>query len=153
MKKLILYFTAAVLAIFGLVTLFLSTSVILDLFGIRAKEGNYVLFVVWANFISSILYLISAYGFIKNKRWTFRLLSISAIILITATAGLFAHINSGGIYETKTVSGMIFRTAFTIVFAAGAYFLINRRVQKTWNSIDYGKIWAFNSWFQPSFQL
>lgn len=131
MKKFISYFTASVLAIFGLLTLFLSTSVILDLFGIRAKEGNYVLFVVWANFICSILYLISAYGFIKNKRWTFKLMGISAIILITAIAGLFVHINSGGIYETETVNGMILRTVVTVAFAAGAYFFINKRVQKT----------------------
>ena len=131
MKKIISYFSAAVLAIFGLITLFLSTSVIFDLFGMRAKEGNYVLFVVWGNFIIGILYLISAYGFIKYKRWTFKLLSISAIILIVAIAGLFLHINSGGIYETETVRGMIFRTVFTIAFATGAYFLINRRKQKT----------------------
>jgi len=32
--------TAVLLVGFGLLTLFLSTSVIFDLFGIRAKEGN-----------------------------------------------------------------------------------------------------------------
>ncbi|HKL71784.1 MAG TPA: hypothetical protein VJ855_03930 [Marinilabiliaceae bacterium] len=123
MEKLILYFTVAVLAIFGLTTLFLSSSVILDLFGIREMEGNYVLFVVWANFISSIFYLFSAYGFIKNRRWTFKLLVISTIILLTATAGLFLHINLGGVYETKTVSGMIFRIIVTIAFTVGAFFI------------------------------
>ncbi|HLW06709.1 MAG TPA: hypothetical protein VKY45_04035 [Marinilabiliaceae bacterium] len=126
MEKFILYFTAAVLAFFGLITLFLSSSVILDLFGIRAIEGNYVLFVVWANFISSVLYLFSAYGFIKNRRWTFKLLVISTIILLTATAGLFLHIKLGGVYETKTVSGMIFRIIVTIAFAVGAFFLFKR---------------------------
>jgi hypothetical protein len=35
---------AKVLAVFGLVTLFLGCSVIIDLSGVRAKEGNYVLF-------------------------------------------------------------------------------------------------------------
>jgi hypothetical protein len=59
---------AIVLAVFGLVALFLSSSVIFDLFSVRAKEGNYVLFVVWANFLSSILYLFAAYGFIKTKK-------------------------------------------------------------------------------------
>ena len=86
-------------------------------------EGNYVLFVVWANFISSIFYLFSAYGFIKNRRWTFKLLVISTIILLTATAGLFLHINLGGVYETKTVSGMIFRIIVTIAFTVGAFFI------------------------------
>ena len=62
MKKVLPYFLATILGAFGLLTLFLSTSVIFDLFGIRAKEGNYVLFVVWANFISSVLYLVAPTG-------------------------------------------------------------------------------------------
>ena len=84
MKKTISYSVAFFIAAFGLLTLFLSASVIFDLFGIRAKEGNYVLFIVWANFISSIIYLIASYGFVKNKNWTSTILGISALILIYA---------------------------------------------------------------------
>ena len=116
---------AIVLAVFGLVTLFLSSSVIFDLFSVRAKEGNYVLFVVWANFLSSILYLFAAYGFIKTKKWTIHLLGISAILLIVAFIGLIIHINSGGIYETKTIGAMIFRISLTLVFSILAYFTIS----------------------------
>ena len=68
-NKLFTYIAAIVLIAFALLTLFLSSSVIFDWFGIRAKEGNYILLVVWANFISSILYLFAAYGFIKLKIW------------------------------------------------------------------------------------
>ena len=127
MKKILPYLFATLLAGFGLLTLFLSTSVIFDLFGIRAKEGNYVLFVVWSNFISSILYIFAAYGFIKNKRWTATLLVISTLILIAAFIGLKIHINSGGIYETKTVGAMIFRISVTLVFAIIAYFTITKK--------------------------
>ena len=127
MKKYVLYTSAVILAAFGLLTLFLSTSVIFDLFGIREKEGNYVLFVVWSNFISSILYLFAAYGFIKNKKWTTSLLGISTLILIAAFVGLKIHINSGGIYETKTVGAMIFRISVTFVFAILAYFTITKK--------------------------
>ena len=115
---------AIVLTFFGLVTLFLSSSVIFDLFGVRAKEGNYVLFVVWANFLSSILYLFAAYGFIKIKKWTIHLLGVSALLLIIAFIGLMIHINSGGIYETKTIGAMIFRITLTLVFSILAYFNI-----------------------------
>jgi hypothetical protein len=73
-------------------TLFLSTSVIFDLFGIRAKEGNYVLFVVWSNFISSIFYLFAAYGFIKTGNGLLHSLAISTFILIGAFIGLNIHI-------------------------------------------------------------
>lgn len=133
MKKILPYLFATLLAGFGLLTLFLSTSVIFDLFGIRAKEGNYVLFVVWSNFISSILYIFAAYGFIKNKRWTATLLVISTLILIAAFIGLKVHINSGGIYETKTVGAMIFRIAVTFVFAIIAFFIINKQLNNNHN--------------------
>lgn len=133
MKKYILYTSAVVLTAFGLLTLFLSTSVIFDLFGIRAKEGNYVLFVVWANFISSILYLLAAYGFAKSKKWTSILLGISTTILIAAFIGLQIHANSGGIYETKTIGAMIFRIAVTLVFTIIAFFTINKQLNKNHN--------------------
>lgn len=127
MKKMLPYLFATFSAGFGLLTLFLSTSVIFDLFGIRAKEGNYAPFVVWSNFISSILYLFAAYGFIKNKKWTATLLGISTIILIAAFIGLKINASSGGIYETKTVSAMIFRISVTLVFAIIAYFTIIKK--------------------------
>ena len=119
--------SGAVIAIFGLLTLFLSTSVIFDLFGIRAKEGNYVLFVVWANWISSWLYLFSAYGFFSIKKWTALVLGFSTLILIIAFIGLSIHVSSGGIYETKTIGAMIFRIALTLVFALIAYFSIIKK--------------------------
>jgi hypothetical protein len=123
MKKYLPYLLAVILAGFGLLTLFLSTSVIFDLFGVRAQEGNYVLFIVWANFISSLLYLFAAYGFIKSKKWTASLLIISTFILIAAFIGLFIHIRLGGIYETKTIGAMAFRIIVTLVFAAFAYLI------------------------------
>jgi hypothetical protein len=125
-NKITRYLSSTVLIGFGLLTLFLSTSVIFDLFGIRAKEGNYVLFVVWANFISSFLYLLSAYGFIKIKSWTKVLLTIASIILIIAFVSLKIHISNGGIYETKTVSAMIFRFSLTTALALIAYYTIHR---------------------------
>ena len=91
MKKLLPSLLAIFLIGFGLLTLFLSTSIIFDWFGIRAKEDNYVLFVVWANFICSLFYLFSAYGFIKAKKWTFLLLGLAAIVLIITFCFEFEH--------------------------------------------------------------
>lgn len=122
MRKYVRYFSTTILTAFGLLTLFLSSSVIFDLFGIRAKEGNFVLFVVWANFISSFLYLFAAYGFIKGKGWTGKILGISAIILITAFVGLLVHVKSDGIYETKTIGAMIFRISVTLIFTTISFF-------------------------------
>lgn len=126
MKKTFSYIIATVLIAFDLLTLFLSSSVIFDLFGVREKQGNYVLFVVYANFICSIIYLLAAYGFIKNMKWTTILLGISTIVLIVAFIGLSVHINSGEIYETKTIGAMIFRITITLVFTLLAYFTITK---------------------------
>ena len=129
MKKTISYSIAFLLAAFGLLTLFLSASVIFDLFGISAKEGNYVLFIVWANFISGFIYLVASYGFIKNKKWTTTILGISALILINAFIGFIIYIYADGVHETKTIGAMIFRITVTLIFVATAYFTITKKKQ------------------------
>ena len=131
MKPIILKITASALLLFALLTLFLSGSVIFDLFGIRAKEGNYVPLVVWANFISSILYLAAAYGLFKMKKWSVWLLAISVVILVAAFIGLKLHISEGGLYEVKTVNAMIFRIGLTALLAVASYFLLqNKQLSK-----------------------
>jgi hypothetical protein len=127
MKNGLRYILSTIIAGFGLLTLFLSASVIFDWFGMREKEGNYVLFVVWANFLASIIYLLSAYGFALSKKWTTNLLGTSVIILIITLLGLFYHINAGGDYETKTVGALIFRISVTLLFTTISYFMITRR--------------------------
>jgi hypothetical protein len=125
-KKLVNNVSATVLVLFALLTLFLSSSVIFDWFGIRAKEGNYVLFIVWANFICSVLYLFAAYGFIKRAKWTFWMLLMALVILIVAFSTLFLYINNGGVYEEKTIDAMIFRMLVTLVFSILAFLKFNK---------------------------
>lgn len=126
MQKTVRYFSITLLILFGLMTLFLSTSIILDLFGIREKEGNYVSVVVWANFFTSILYLFAAYGFIKRKSLTTVALAASTVILIGAAIAFTIHINSGGIYETKTIGALFFRIGLTALLATASYYTISR---------------------------
>lgn len=118
--------SAIILLLFALLTLFMSSSVIFDWFGIRAREGNYVLFIVWANFSASILYLIAAYGFLKKENWTFGVLIGALMVLVAAFIGLQFHIQNGGIYETKTVKAMVFRMVVTLIFSLVAYFKIKK---------------------------
>ncbi|WP_457616510.1 hypothetical protein [Lutibacter sp.] len=121
MKNLLKYTATLALVAFALLTLFLSSSIIFDWFGIRAQEGNYVLIVVWANFISSIIYLFAAYGFITLKKWTVKLLITSLGLLALAAIGFIIHINTGGLYETKTVGALLFRMTVTLIFTFLAY--------------------------------
>jgi len=126
MKKSIRYILIFFLTAFALLTLFMSSSVIFDLFGIREKEGNYVLFIVWTNFICSFLYLLAAIKWYKLKRCTYKILGLSTLILIIAQISLFIYINNGGIYEEKTVKAMFFRIVVTAIFALSAYFSLTK---------------------------
>lgn len=126
MKKSLSITSAILLTAFGLFTFYLSTSVIFDLFDMRAKQGNYVSFVIWANLLSSILYLFAACGFVNKKKWTFQVLTGTFVMLIFTFLGLIIHINTDGIYEAKTVGALIFRISFTLFFTILAYFLLKR---------------------------
>lgn len=120
------YVLATVLGAFGLLTVFLTSSVLLDLFGMREKEGHYVLAIVWANLIAGSVYLLTAYGVIKEEKWTVKSLLIALSVLIIGQILFFAHVVNGGLYETKTVGAMIFRIAFTVLLAVLAFHL-NRK--------------------------
>lgn len=133
MKNLLTYLAAATLAIFGLATLFASSAILLDLFGVREAEGNYVPFIVYTNFIVSLLYLVAVYGFLKNKFLALCLLIASLVILIVALAGLWVHIWSGGLYEIKTIGAMAFRIIVTFGFIVAAYF-INKKSKSHGNN-------------------
>lgn len=127
MKTIILKIGAIIISLFGLITLFMSTSVIFDLFGIREKEGNYVLFVVISNFIAGFLYLFAAYGLFTEKTWTAKLLLITTTILVVSFVGLLIHANTGGIYEQKTITAMLSRITITGVFTGISWFFITKK--------------------------
>ncbi|MDX1348913.1 MAG: hypothetical protein R3279_01635 [Putridiphycobacter sp.] len=110
-----------VLVLFGALTLFLSGSVLLDLFGMRVKEGNYVSIVVWANFMASILYLVAAYGIFKNKSWMVKPLVLALVVMVIGVIGFFIHVINNGLYETRTVGALAFRVAITAVFLVATF--------------------------------
>jgi hypothetical protein len=118
MKNRITIIIAAVIAvIFGLLTIFAGGSVITGLFGMREKEGHYILFVVWANFVCGILYLAAAYGFFKRKKWTLSILNLSFWILVAAFIAFLIWVINKEPYETKTFVALSFRMLLTLALA------------------------------------
>ena len=97
MKKWLKIILTGFLLLFGAITVFLASSVILDLFGIRAKEGNYVPLVVWANLFAGLLYLMAAILIIRNSGNAARILWFAVVILLIAVTGFWWHVYSGGI--------------------------------------------------------
>lgn len=126
--KMLRYITILLLTFIGAVSLFMSLSIIFDSFGIREKEGNYVLLVVYSNLLCGILYLIAAFKIWQRKKTSITLLALALFILIIAFIGLMIHINTGGLFETKTIKAMTFRTLFTLImlFFARRIILLKR---------------------------
>jgi len=105
---------AGLLVLFGTISLFMTLSVIFDLFSIRKMEGNYVLFIVYTNLICSIIYLFAAFLNRKNIKLSNYGLAVALTILIVSFVGLLIFISNGGVFEIKTIKAMIFRIAFTL---------------------------------------
>jgi uncharacterized membrane protein (DUF2068 family) len=132
MKNSILKIASSFLLLFGCVSIFMTVSVIFDLHGIRKLEGNYVLFVVYANLVCGVIYLLASYGFFKQKKWTTLLLGVAFFILIIAFIGLGLYIYAGEIHEDKTVNAMIFRIFITLLLYYVAWkFISSKKLMNT----------------------
>lgn len=131
MRKTILrYLLLAGIFLFGLITVFLSASLLLDLFDVREAEGVFVPFIVIANLIAGILYILAAWYFFKSKPLALKLLFSSLMILLAAFAILLVYIYLGGLYQTKTIAAMIFRMTLNLGFLLGAaYFISLKKVE------------------------
>ncbi len=115
MKDLIRIFIALGIGVFGLLTLYLSGSVIFDLFGMRAKQGNYVLFVIWANFICGFLYIAGSYALLKQAPKAKKYFRTALIILILTFVAFGIYVYMGGIHKTDTFKALSIRTAITLI--------------------------------------
>lgn len=118
-----------VIIAFGALTLFLSTSVLLDLFGIRERESPYVPAVVVANLIASLLYLPAGAGLLLKRRWSALLLATAVGVLLVGALLLAQHITAGGAYRTATIGALTFRTLLTSAFFLLARWALRASVQ------------------------
>jgi len=117
MKKYFKY----ILGFIGITTLILTLSLLLNAFLIRTYAGNYVLPVVWGNFMSSLIYLYTTYKVSHKHHRTGLLLVFASIILIMAYIGLQIHISEGKPFEPRIFRILFFRIYLTLFLAALAY--------------------------------
>lgn len=106
--------------IFGVATVFSGGQVIFGPEEKRIAVGDYVLFVVWFNFVAGFAYIAAAVGLYRRATWGAYL----AIMIAGATALVFValgvHIYSGGAYEARTVAAMVLRTGLWLLIACVA---------------------------------
>ncbi|MBS1765633.1 MAG: hypothetical protein JSS90_11770 [Bacteroidetes bacterium] len=105
----------------------MASSVIFDLFGIREKEGNYVLFIVYTNLICGILYLLATYTTWTKPKLSFKTLVVSLSLLIIAFVAFQFYIDNGGIHEEKTVKAMLLRIVFTAIMTGIGWLNLKNR--------------------------
>ena len=126
MRRSLIIILAAFLLIVGIVSMFMTFSVIFDLFGARKQEGNYIPVVVYGNFVCSFLYLIASWYIFKENDLSTIYLILAVLLLFIIYAYMLYHIQSGKPYEMRTVFAMLARTSLTIVYAAVAWYLFSR---------------------------
>ncbi len=91
------------------------------------QQGNFVPFVVWANFLGGFAYIVAAIGLFRLKRWAGYLAYLIISMTVVVYAAFAVHIMGGGLYEVQTVVAMAIRTALWFAIALLAYFQIMRR--------------------------
>lgn len=81
------------------------------------RQGDFVPFVVWFNFIAGFAYITAAVGIFCMCAWSIQL----SYAIATATAAFFIlfgmHVIADGAYELQTVVVMTFRTLLWIVIS------------------------------------
>jgi len=120
-KHIIRIITLTGLILFTTITLFLSTSILLDILGIQEQQGHYVPLVIWSNFLCGCLYILSIIGLFTHKKWSIVPMVLALFILVGAFFGLYIHIMDGGLYEDKTIMALFFRITLTLFLAFGTY--------------------------------
>jgi uncharacterized protein with PQ loop repeat len=120
-KRIIRGTTLTGLILFTTITLFLSTSILLDIFGIREQQGHYVPLVIWSNFLCGWLYTLTIIGLFGSKKCSIVPMALALFVLVGAFFGLYIHIMDGGLYEDRTIMALFFRITLTLFFALGTY--------------------------------
>ncbi len=116
--------TAAVMGLFGLLTVVAGGAVLFNVGDARADAGSIVPVVLWMNFLAGFLYLVAAAGLFGLKPWTVRVLLVAVVLLVIAVIGFVVHLASGEAYEQRTAFALPFRLLVTLfLYAAARYFV------------------------------
>ncbi len=109
-KTIAIWIASAVAIVFGLATIKSGGEVLFGGSLFQKAAGNYVLFVVWFNFLAGFFYLLAGVGIGMRLQWAVWVSLLIAIATIIVFSILGVHILHGGGYETKTVAAMSLRS-------------------------------------------
>ena len=126
-KTIVVWILTVIAVLFGLLTIKAGGQVFFGGSSYQKAAGNYVLFVVWFNFLAGFVYIVAGAGIWMRKRWAvwLSLLIFIATVIVFAIFGL--HILRGGEYETRTVAAMSLRSLVWISIYLFSYRELIRR--------------------------
>lgn len=116
-KPVLRYILAAVALVFGVATIKAGGDVLFFSEQARSAAGNYVPFVLWANFIGGFLYVAAGLLIFLNSTQALRLSAFIAAMTVAVLVALGIHIAVGGAYEMRTLAAMVFRSAIWVAIA------------------------------------
>ncbi len=126
-KPVVRYILAAVALVFGAATIKAGASVLFFSGEARSAAGNYVPFVLWANFIGGFLYVTTGLLIFLNSTQALRLSAFIAAMTVAVLVALLIYIAVGGAYEMRTLAAMVFRSG---VWAAIALVLKSKKLRE-----------------------
>lgn len=111
---------AIIAILFGLPTIIAGGR---TLFNAEAQQlaGNYVIFVLWFNFVAGFAYVVAGVGLWFQQRWSIWLSFAIAAATLLIFAALGLQIWRGGSYEMRTVAAMVLRAMTWLAISAVAY--------------------------------
>lgn len=116
-KPVLRYILAAVALIFGAATIKAGGDVLFFNEQARSAAGNYVPFVLWANFIGGFLYITAGLLILLNSIQALRLSVLIATLTVVVLIALGIHIAVGKAYETRTLAAMGFRSVIWLIIS------------------------------------
>ena len=111
---------AAVVVLFGVLTILSGGRAIFGDADARAAVGNAVAFVLWFNFLCGFAYILAGIGLFMWKRWAAPLSVGIAIATVLVFVVFGWHVAMGGAFEMRTVGAMILRSGVWIAIAIAA---------------------------------
>ena len=127
-RSITIWLISIVAILFGLLTIKSGGSVIFVDGPDRLAAGNYMLFVVWFNFLAGFIYLVAGAGLWLKKQWAIRLSIFIAVATVIVFIAFGIAILIGQAYEMRTVAAMSLRTIVWTVISVFAYYKINRQL-------------------------
>lgn len=102
--------TAVVAVAFGLLTLWQGGNVLFGSDEARAAAGQYVLFVLWFNFLAGFACVIAGIGLWRRRAWAVATALAIAGGTLLISAAFCVYVATGGGYEMRTVYALTLRS-------------------------------------------